>query len=104
MLGTAHRPCEEPNLLAHSFILPHGLSIAPIIPDARQRLRQHLNLPADEPIILFLSRLHPKKGLDYLIPALAKLVDLRFTFVLADAGDSTYEAELNSLIASVKSH
>jgi glycosyltransferase involved in cell wall biosynthesis len=88
------------NLLCPSFILPHGLSMSPAIPDARQRLRQHLNLPDDELIVLFLSRLHPKKGLDYLIPALAKLADRRFTFVLAGAGDPDYEAELKSLIAA----
>jgi glycosyltransferase involved in cell wall biosynthesis len=88
------------NLLVSSFVLPHGLSISPVILNAHERLRQYLNLPADEPIVLFLSRLHPKKGLDYLIPALAKLIDQRFTFVLAGSGSSEYEAELQSLIVS----
>jgi glycosyltransferase involved in cell wall biosynthesis len=88
------------NLDAPSFVLPHGLSIPPLIPDAHHRLRQLLNLPKDEPIILFLSRLHPKKGLDYLIPALGKLTHHRFTFVLAGSGDKEYEAEIASLLDS----
>ncbi|QSJ15291.1 glycosyltransferase [Nostoc sp. UHCC 0702] len=83
-----------------SFVLPHGLSVPSLIPNARDRLRQHLNIPADEPIILFLSRLHPKKGLDYLIHALGKLTDYRFTFVVAGSGDQEYEAEIESLAVS----
>ncbi len=86
------------NLNTRNFVLPHGLSIPPTIPNARQRLREHLKLPADEPIILFLSRLHHKKGLDYLIPALGKLIDRRFTFVLAGSGSPEYEAEIASLL------
>lgn len=61
---TSKQEEQEVSLLSlntPSFILPHGLSIPPAIPDARQRLRQELNVLADEPIILFLSRFHPKK-------------------------------------------
>ncbi|MEM7556831.1 MAG: glycosyltransferase [Cyanobacteria bacterium P01_A01_bin.84] len=85
-----------------SFILPHGLKIPTTIPEARQKLRKQLNLPADEPIILFLSRLHPKKGLDYLIPALEKLTQHRFTFVIAGSGDAHYEAEIKTLLETHK--
>lgn len=88
------------NLTVPSFVLPHGVKLPQTIPDAHQRLRQHLNLPSDEPIILFLARLHPKKGLSYLISALAKLSHLRFSFVLAGGGSQDYQAELRSLIAA----
>ncbi len=88
------------NVKASSFILPLGFSFSNRIPDARQRIRLHLNLPPDEPIILFLSRLHPKKGLDYLIPALGQLAHHRFTFVLAGSGEPSYEAYVKSLLIS----
>ncbi|MBD2297285.1 glycosyltransferase [Nostoc sp. FACHB-190] len=87
-------------LRSPSFVVPHGLYIPHVIPNARQRLRQQLNLPDDEPIILFLSRLHAKKGLDYLIPALSKLSDYRFTFVIAGSGDDDYESKIKSLVVA----
>ena len=90
----------ELNLTPSSFVLPLGISIPSMILDARQQLQQHFNLPVDEPIILFLSRLHPKKGLDYLIPALNKLSNYRFTFILAGSGDPDYENEVKSLTIS----
>lgn len=86
------------NLRTSGFVLPLGFSFPPPIPDARQQLRQHFNLAPDEPIILFLSRLHPKKGLDYLIPALGKLTHHRFTFILAGNGDPDYESKVESML------
>jgi len=87
-------------LTSPSFILPHGLSLPVPLPDARYRLRQLLKVPDDEPVILFMSRLHSKKGLDYLIPALGKLRDRRFTFVLAGNGSPEYEAEIDDVLVS----
>ena len=92
------REASELNLKPPSFILPHGLSLPTFLPDAHYQLRQRLNVPEDEPIILFLSRLHPKKGLEYLIPALGKLAEQRFTFVLAGSGSCEYEAEIDALL------
>jgi glycosyltransferase involved in cell wall biosynthesis len=88
-------------LRSPTFILPLALTAIPAqIPNAAKLLRQNLECPIDEPIILFLSRLHYKKGLDYLIPALGKLRDRRFTFVIAGTGTPAYEAEIQALLVS----
>jgi glycosyltransferase involved in cell wall biosynthesis len=100
---TSQQEQQEVSLLGlkpPSFILPHGLSLPDPIPDARARLRQLLKVPADEPVILFMSRLHPKKGLDYLIHALGKITHERFTFLLAGSGSPDYEAEIDTLLVS----
>lgn len=84
---------------APSFVLPLGLTTIPTpIPNAARLLRQNLNCPLDEPIILFLSRLHYVKGLNYLIPALGKLQHHRFTFIIAGSGTPEYEAEIRLLL------
>jgi glycosyltransferase involved in cell wall biosynthesis len=87
-----------------SFILPHGLNLPQVIADARPQLRQLLQVPPEEPVILFMSRLHPKKGLDYLIPALGKLRHRHFTFVLAGNGSAEYEAEVEDMLVASGIH
>jgi glycosyltransferase involved in cell wall biosynthesis len=87
-------------LAAPSVIIPHGLTLSPLRPDAKAKLRQNLQLPADEPIVLFLSRLHLKKGLNLLIAALSQLQAHRFTFVLAGSGDPHYEDEIRQQLIS----
>jgi len=97
---TAKQEQQELNLLnwnLSSFVLPHGLNMPIKLANARETLHQMLSIPLKTPIILFLSRLHTKKGLDYLIPALSKLHQ-DFVFVLAGSGDPEYEAELDRLL------
>jgi len=66
---------EQLNLECKNFVIPHGLAIPGIIPNASQLLRGYFQLSSKEPIILFLSRIHPKKGLEHLIQALAQIKD-----------------------------
>jgi glycosyltransferase involved in cell wall biosynthesis len=74
-----------------SFILPHGVHIPSPIVDARLRLQQKLQIPANHRVLLFLSRLHPKKGIEHLIDALAELPDENYTLVIAGNGEADYE-------------
>ena len=89
------------NLKSPTFILPLALTDTPeTIPNASALLHRSLHRPADEPIVLFLSRLHYKKGLDYLIPALGQLTHHQFTFIIAGNGTPEYEAEIQSLLVT----
>jgi glycosyltransferase involved in cell wall biosynthesis len=81
-------------------VIPLGLKIPAEIPNAREKLCKMFNIPPEQPIILFLSRLHYKKGLDYLIPALSKIKEKQFTFILAGNGSPDYETEITELVKS----
>ena len=100
---TTHQEQQEAeslHLSTPNFVVPLGLAPPAVLPEARQQLRRRLQLPFDEPIILFLSRLHPKKGLELLISALEQIQSHRFTFVIAGTGDPTYEAEVDQRLES----
>lgn len=88
------------NFSTQSFVLPLGLDVPKLVKSASQRLRENLNIVDSAPIILFMGRIHRKKGLDYLIPALAKIRHVPFHFVLAGCGDPDYESEIDALIES----
>jgi glycosyltransferase involved in cell wall biosynthesis len=66
------------------------------LPPRGQFRARHPQL-ADRPIILFLSRLHPKKGLDLLIPAFAKLKHKDARLVLAGPAEPQYQKQLTGL-------
>ena len=100
---TAEQEMEEAaplGLRAPAFVLPFGIELPAPRPEARARLRRQIGVQPDEPVILFLSRVHPKKGLHHLVEALASLADRRFSLVVAGSGPADYEAEVKAQAAA----
>lgn len=104
LLATA--PCEERRLREmmpeqRVATLPLGFTgeARPDFAAARARL----GWAADETVLLFLSRLHEKKGLDLLLHALATIEVLGTTrLVIVGGGESRYVGSLRALAARLR--
>ena len=83
-----------------TFVLPHGVHIPKLIPNAQEQLHNILQIPDHIPIILFMSRIHPKKGLEYLIPALGKLKADNFVLAIAGSGEPDYVQYIKDLLVT----
>ena len=59
-----------------------------------------LELPKDVPLVLFMSRIDPKKGLNLLIPALEKLLAVGYKFHFVLAGTNPQEPDYEQKIIS----
>ncbi len=103
---------ERFGVKSRDLIIPLGVNLPEIdaeltgeeIHKRRQRIREELGISGNRPLVLFLSRIEPKKGLDLLLPALEKLLvqGLEFHFVLAGSNpqDPEYEAKIQGQIAA----
>lgn len=82
------------------FVIPLGVT-PPVIP-AQGKARIQLGIPDAQPLVLFMSRIDPKKGLNLLIPALERLLGegLEFHFVLAGTNpqDPNYENQITQQV------
>lgn len=87
--------------IKNSRVIPLGIHIPPPIADAKQRIQAQWSLDKDIPIIVFLSRLHPKKGLEKLLLALSQLNDHRFYCLIAGDGEHAYKNSLVTLTSSL---
>lgn len=87
---------ERFNTVTRDVILPLGVSLPP---SASSSIHEKYGIPTNKPILLFMSRIDPKKGLDLLLPALENL-DSDFHFVLAGGNpqDPSYEATIRDRI------
>jgi len=90
---------ERFGAVTRDLILPLGVELS----NSPQPISlAEFGLPDDRPILLFMSRLDPKKGLDLLLPALEALLaeGRQFHFVLAGANpqDPEYERQIRQQI------
>jgi glycosyltransferase involved in cell wall biosynthesis len=93
--------CRTFGITAPIQILPNGVDLETVDGNARRAdLRMELSLANDSVVFLFLGRLFPKKGLDLLIPAFARLAARcpeAFLAIAGDDGGSGYRAEMERL-------
>jgi glycosyltransferase involved in cell wall biosynthesis len=88
---------ERFGVITRDLVIPLGVSL-PETHLGEVGVRSQMGIPDDRPLLLFMSRIEPKKGLDLLIPALEQLITagVDFHFVLAGANpqDPQYEAAM----------
>ncbi|MBI4784956.1 MAG: glycosyltransferase [Oscillatoriophycideae cyanobacterium NC_groundwater_1537_Pr4_S-0.65um_50_18] len=90
-------------VVTRDWVMPLGVKAAmPIGAVAIAALRQQLGISSDCPLILFMSRIDPKKGLDLLLPALEQLQREGHAFQLVLAGenpqDASYEHQIHAQV------
>lgn len=83
---------------AHTVVIPHGIEPPVAMADAPARMRSAMNLPAGVPVILFLSRWHPKKNIPLLLEALAGMKQEPWVLVLAGTAEDGYSAIVQQAI------
>lgn len=83
-------------------VIPNGVSLDVFEKrPSREKARASLNIDPDSLVLLFLGRLHPKKGIDVLIQAVAglKIKYPKLMLVIAGSdGASGYQQKLNKII------
>ncbi len=85
----------------NTAVIPILFDVAPFesLPGAALAQEHFPALLRPEPKVLFLSRLHPKKGPEFLIDAIA---NQSVQLILAGPGDATYKESLRSRVESLK--
>lgn len=82
------------------WVIPLGVQPPAALSEAeRQSLLAQLGIPQNQPLVLYLSRLDPKKGLDLLLPALEQLTAQGIDFHLVLAGGNPQDPAYEQAIA-----
>jgi glycosyltransferase involved in cell wall biosynthesis len=90
--------------LNHGKVITLGIEANSAAPRSPEKLSRYFPDLADEPYVLVLSRLHPKKGLDVLIDAFNSLVQQKkfahWRLVIAGDGPAEYVSKLRAKVVS----
>lgn len=91
---------ERFGIQTQDLVIPLG--VTPLVMPPKGEARRQLGISDNQPLLLFMSRLDPKKGLNLLMPALEKLLadGVNFHFVLAGSNpqDPDYESQITEQI------
>lgn len=82
------------------LVIPNAVRPVGVLPN-QSEVKQSLGLDPYRPVLLYLSRLHPKKGLHVLLQAMALLPAHKRNFTLLVAGDYSdkkYQAQIEDLV------
>jgi phosphatidylinositol alpha-1,6-mannosyltransferase len=97
-LAEAERAARRP---LHHVVVPPGVDadlFVPLDDDARVAARARLGLPVDGRLVVSVSRLVPRKGMDVLIEAAARLAPTRPDLCVAIGGTGRDEGRLQKLV------
>ena len=86
-----------------ALVVGGGVAAPPTIHrDDIEAFRDRHAIAADSRVLLYLGRIHPKKGIDVLLKCAAgPSIDPRFVLVIAGEGEPGYEARLRELAVSL---
>jgi glycosyltransferase involved in cell wall biosynthesis len=93
---------ERFGVATQDWVIPLGVELPAAAAMSQTEVRQRLGITDQHPIVLFMSRIDPKKGLNLLLPALEQLQleGVPFHFVLAGGNpqDPQYETQIREQI------
>jgi glycosyltransferase involved in cell wall biosynthesis len=102
------RLAESSLALDHGVVIPLGVDVEAIQNPAGETFREHQPTLGNNPYVLALSRIHPKKNIELLIEAFLELTKRpelsQWRLVIAGDGDSAYLAKLRALVDETGAH
>lgn len=102
--GVEKRESEQLGLDAPGFVVPNCMDFTEFdrLPEAG-RFRDRHQIPSDAPLVLFLSRIEPRKGLEFSLDAFAQVKEdvPDAHFAIAGPGEEEYVQELQERIANL---